>query len=46
MMPVDKPEAAWDITKQLVESEAGKKIDIMLGGGRASWLPRSDEDTR
>jgi len=35
-----------DITKQLVESEAGKKIDVMLGGGRASWLPRTDEDTR
>ena len=30
-----------DITAQLVESEAGKAIDIMLGGGRASWLPRN-----
>eukprot|EP00090_Calanus_glacialis_P026917 TRINITY_DN42321_c0_g1_i1.p1 TRINITY_DN42321_c0_g1~~TRINITY_DN42321_c0_g1_i1.p1 ORF type:complete len:552 (-),score=154.93 TRINITY_DN42321_c0_g1_i1:143-1798(-) len=36
-----KPE---DITLQLVESEAGKNIDIMLGGGRASWLPQ--EETR
>ena len=35
-----------DITKQLVESEAGKKIDIMLGGGRASWLPREDAENR
>merc|ERR1719244_1737359 len=31
-----------DITRQLVESEAGKKMDIMLGGGRAAWLPRTD----
>merc|ERR1719431_14555 len=31
-----------DITRQLVESEAGKKIDIMLGGGRAAWLPRDE----
>jgi len=35
-----------DITAQLVESEAGKKIDIMLGGGRASWQPRDESSTR
>jgi len=35
-----------DITAQLVESPAGKKIDIMLGGGRASWLPKNDSETR
>ena len=26
-----------------MDSEAGRKIDIMLGGGRAAWLPRKDE---
>jgi len=31
-----------DITRQLVENQAGKKMDIMLGGGRAAWLPRTD----
>jgi len=31
-----------DITQQLVESEAGKKIDIMLGGGKAAWMPRTE----
>ena len=30
-----------DISKQLVESETGNKLDIMLGGGRASFLPWS-----
>merc|ERR1719397_489762 len=35
-----------DITAQLVESQAGKNIDIMLGGGRASWLPKNDSETR
>jgi len=35
-----------DITVQLVDSEAGKKVDIMLGGGRASWLPKEDSNLR
>jgi len=35
-----------DITVQLVENEAGKKIDIMLGGGRAAWQPRDQKDQR
>ena len=37
-----------DITAQLVDSEAGRRIDLMLGGGRASWLPRNqtEADTR
>ena len=30
-----------DISRQLIESEAGKKIDIMFGGGRSSFLPQS-----
>ena len=30
-----------DISRQLVESDAGNKLDIMLGGGRASFLPLS-----
>ena len=25
-----------------MENEAGKKMDIMLGGGRAAWLPRTE----
>ena len=25
-----------------MESEAGQKIDIMLGGGGASWVPRGE----
>jgi len=32
-----------DITLQLVKSEAGKKIDIMLGGGKSSFLPESEK---
>ena len=32
-----------DISLQLVESEAGRKMDIMLGGGRASFLPESEK---
>ena len=35
-----------DITSQLVDTEQGSKIDIMLGGGRASWLPRNDTNLR
>jgi len=35
-----------DITVQLVEEEAGKKMDIMLGGGRAAWQPRDQKDQR
>ena len=35
------PTITKDISRQLVESEAGKKLDIMLGGGRASFLPWS-----
>ena len=31
---------------QLVEEEAGKKMDIMLGGGRAAWQPRDQKDQR
>ena len=31
-----------DITLQLIENESAQKIDIMLGGGRASWLPQND----
>ena len=30
-----------DISRQLVESKAGQKMDIMLGGGRASFQPES-----
>merc|ERR1719430_31707 len=29
-----------DISRQLVESEAGRQINIMLGGGRSSFLPQ------
>ena len=39
MMPADKPEAAWDITKQLVEGERGRGINVVLGGGRGSFTP-------
>ena len=39
MMPENKPEAAWDITKQLVESERGRGINVVLGGGRGSFTP-------
>ena len=39
MMPEDKPEAAWDITKQLVETERGQGINVVLGGGRGSFTP-------
>jgi hypothetical protein len=30
-----------DISRQLIESEAGSKLDVMYGGGRASFLPES-----
>ena len=35
-----------DISRQLVESKSGNKLDIMLGGGRASFLPWSRRPER
>jgi len=35
-----------DIAQQLMEFESAKKIDVMFGGGRASFLPKNDDDTR
>ena len=31
-----------DITLQLIENESGQKIDVMMGEGRAIWLPEKD----
>jgi len=31
-----------DISRQLIENPAGQGLDIMLGGGRASFLPKVD----
>ena len=33
-----------DIILQLIENENAKKIDIMMGGGRASFLPKNESD--
>ncbi len=33
-----------DIARQLVELPAGDGLDVVLGGGRAAFLPRSAED--
>ena len=33
---------AWDITKQLVETERGQGINVVLGGGRGSFTPNKD----
>jgi len=35
-----------DIAQQLLEFESAKKIDVMFGGGRASFLPKNQSDTR
>ena len=34
-----------DISRQLVENPAGKGLDIMLGGGRSSFLPKPNSST-
>jgi len=34
-----------DISRQLVENTPGKGLDIMLGGGRASFLPKPNSST-
>jgi alkaline phosphatase len=41
-MPADRPPGALDITRQLVETARGRAIDVLLGGGLASFLPEGD----
>ncbi|XP_054280459.1 alkaline phosphatase-like [Macrosteles quadrilineatus] len=33
-----------DITRQLVEDEPGKNLNVVMGGGRRHWLPRAARD--
>ncbi|XP_054280636.1 alkaline phosphatase-like [Macrosteles quadrilineatus] len=33
-----------DITRQLVEDEPGRNINVILGGGRRHWLPKVTRD--
>src|SRR3546814_3952735 len=42
-----KSEGCIDIARQLVEGQVGSRLDLVLGGGRANFLPatRSDEHT-
>ncbi|MEX6724664.1 alkaline phosphatase [Parapedomonas caeni] len=45
----DMPEAArregcLDIARQLVEGPVGARLDVILGGGRAAFLPRTRKD--
>jgi len=35
-----------DITRQLIENTPGKDLDIMLGGGLSSFLPKRNETNR
>ena len=44
-MPEDKPDSAWDITKQLVETERGRRLAVVLGGGRGSFIPAPGPQT-
>ena len=39
MMPSNSPPEAKDIAKQLIESERGQKLNVVLGGGRAAFTP-------
>ena len=34
--------AAWDITRQLVDTERGRRLAVVLGGGRASFTPATN----
>ena len=45
----DMPEAArkqgcLDIARQLVEGQTGSRLDVVLGGGRAKFLPKTAPD--
>jgi alkaline phosphatase len=45
----DMPEAAkkegcLDIARQLVEGQTGSRLDVILGGGRAKFLPNTESD--
>ncbi|XP_065561120.1 alkaline phosphatase, tissue-nonspecific isozyme-like isoform X2 [Artemia franciscana] len=33
-----------DITRQLVEDEPGRNINVLMGGGRRHWLPQGTRD--
>ena len=34
--------AAWDITRQLVDTERGRRLAVVMGGGRASFTPATN----
>lgn len=38
-IPVMQRKYCKDITRQLVESTPGRNINVIMGGGRRSWLP-------
>ena len=40
---VPPPEGTHDIAWQLVNNESSKKAKVMLGGGRAAFLPVSEK---
>ncbi len=45
MLPADAREAGFpDIARQLVEFEIGDGIEVVLGGGRAQFLPKRAHD--
>ena len=42
MMPEAAPREARDIARQLVETERGRRVNVVLGGGRAAFTPAED----
>lgn len=39
-----KDQGCMDIARQLVEGEVGARLDVVLGGGRSAFLPKSVRD--
>ncbi|ODT14344.1 MAG: alkaline phosphatase [Kaistia sp. SCN 65-12] len=44
LSPSAKSEGCIDIARQLVEGDVGSRLDIILGGGRAKFLPSTARD--
>nr|CAD7261753.1 unnamed protein product [Timema shepardi] len=43
-MPPQARKSCKDITRQLVEDDPGRNINVILGGGRRHWLPKVARD--
>lgn len=42
--PLARSEGCADIARQLIEGDVGSRLDLVLGGGRANFLPKKARD--